>query len=142
MVIQVTKITSVYFCHLFLISSVSVLYCAQAHRKCSLDVSHFLEEISSLSHSISFFYFCAFVYLRRLSYCSSLFSGTMHSVRYIFPFLLCLSLLSSGICKPFRLSFCPLAFLFLWDGFDPCSVQCYEPLSVDLQAFCLPDLIP
>ena len=112
--------SSVYSCHLFLISPVSVFYCAQAGGKCSLDVYHFLEEISSLSHSISFFYFCAFVHLRRLSYCSLLFSGTLHSVGYIFPFLLCLSLLSSGICKAFRLSFCLLAFLFLWDGFGPC----------------------
>ena len=60
--------SSVYFCHLFLISSASVrslpflsfiepTFCM----KCSLGISNFLEEISSLSHSIVFFYFCASV---------------------------------------------------------------------------------
>ena len=51
--------SSVYSCHLFLISSasvkfltISVLYCAHPCMKCSLDISYFLEEISSLSHSI------------------------------------------------------------------------------------------
>ena len=88
--------SSVYSCHLFLISPVSVFYCAQAGGKCSLDVYHFLEEISSLSHSISFFYFCAFVHLRRLSYCSLLFSGTLHSVGYIFSLL---PSLSSAVCE-------------------------------------------
>ena len=56
--------SSVYYCHLFLISSLSVrpilflsfiepLLCM----KCSLGISNFLEEISSLSHSIVFLYF-------------------------------------------------------------------------------------
>ena len=53
---------SVYSCHL-LISSVSVrsihtismLYCAHFCMKFSLGISNFLEEISSLSHSIVFF---------------------------------------------------------------------------------------
>ena len=38
------------------------------------------------------------VYLRRLPYLS-LFSGPQHSVGYIFPFVLCLSLLFSAVCK-------------------------------------------
>ena len=51
-----------YSCHLFLISSVSVrsfisvLYCSHLCMKCSLGISNFLEEISSLSHSIVFLY--------------------------------------------------------------------------------------
>ena len=54
--------SSVYYCHLFLISSASVrsipfLYCAHLCMKCSLGISNFLEEISSLSHSIVFLYF-------------------------------------------------------------------------------------
>ena len=50
--------SSVYSCHLFLISSASVrcipfvLYWAHLCMKCSLGISNFLEEISSLSHSI------------------------------------------------------------------------------------------
>jgi len=57
--------SSVYSCHLFLISSASVrsipflFYCAHLCMKCSLGISNFLEEISSLSHSIFFLYFFA-----------------------------------------------------------------------------------
>ena len=61
--------------------------------KCSLGIFNFLEEISSLSHSIVFLYFFFIVHLRRLSYISLLFFGTLYSDGYIFPFLLCLSLL-------------------------------------------------
>ena len=57
--------TSVYSCHLFLICSaspclaISVLYCAHLDIKCPLDISSFLEEISSLFHSVVFLYFPA-----------------------------------------------------------------------------------
>ena len=58
--------SSVDSCHLFLISfafvwSVSVLYCDHLCMKCSLDISRFLEEISSLFHSIVFIYFFALI---------------------------------------------------------------------------------
>ena len=59
--------SSVYSCHLFLISSASqvrtfsVLYWAHLCMKCSLGISNFLEEISSLSHSIVFLYFFVLV---------------------------------------------------------------------------------
>ena len=68
--------------------------------KYSLDSSNFFEEISSLSHSIAFLYL-HFFHLRRLSNLSLLFSGTLPSVMYIFPFLPCLSLLffHLGVCK-------------------------------------------
>ena len=81
---------SVYSCHLFLISSASVrslpsiLYRAHLCMLCSLGISNFLEEISSLSHSIVSLFLCI-VHLRRLSYFFLLFSGILHSVRYIFP---------------------------------------------------------
>ena len=39
-------------------------------------------------------------HLKRLSYLSLLFSGTLHSDGYYFPFLLCLSFLFSAVCKP------------------------------------------
>ena len=54
---------SVYSCHLFLISSasLSVHYCAHLCMKCSLGISNFPEEISSLSHSIVFFCFFALI---------------------------------------------------------------------------------
>ena len=60
--------------------------------KCSLGISNFLD-ISSLSHSIVFQLFLCNVHLRRLSYFSWVFFGTLHSDGYIVPFLLCLSLL-------------------------------------------------
>ena len=52
-------------CHLFLISSasvrfISVLYRTHLCMKCSLGISNLLEEISSLSHSV-FFYFFALI---------------------------------------------------------------------------------
>ena len=60
--------SSVYFCYLFLISSASVrsipfsaFYCVHLCMKCSLGISNFLEEISSLSHSIVFLYFFALI---------------------------------------------------------------------------------
>src|SRR5574337_567686 len=46
------------FCSIHIIS---VLYCAHLCMKCSLCISNFLEEISSLSHSIVFLYFFALI---------------------------------------------------------------------------------
>ena len=59
--------------------------------KCSLGISNFLEEISSLSHSAVFLYFFALIW-GRLSYLSLLFFVTLHSNGCIFPFLLYFSL--------------------------------------------------
>ena len=56
--------SSVYSCHLFLISCTSarsipfVLYWAHLCMKCSLGISDFLEEISSLSYSVVFLCLC------------------------------------------------------------------------------------
>ena len=91
--------SSVYFCHLLLISSAShrslvflSVLCLCLHEMLKTDLSNFHEEISSLSHCIIFF--CLYtVHFRRSSILSLLFSITLHSVRYIFPFLPCLSLL-------------------------------------------------
>ena len=57
--------------------------------KCSLGVSNFLEELSSLSHSVVFLYFFALIAEEGFL----LLFGTLHSDAYIFPFLLCFSLL-------------------------------------------------
>ena len=51
----------------------------------SLGISNFLEEISSLSHSIVFLYF--FALITEVGFLM-LFFGTLHSNGYIFPFLL------------------------------------------------------
>ena len=53
--------SSVYSCLLFLVSSASVLYWAHLCMKCSLGISNFLEEISSLFHSAIFLYFFALI---------------------------------------------------------------------------------
>ena len=76
------------FCICYVLA-ISVLYWAHHCMKCSLGISHFLEEISSLSHSI------VFVYL------SLPFFGTLHSDGYIFFFspLPLVSLLFSASCK-------------------------------------------
>ena len=62
---------SMYSSHLFLVSSASVqkwygpqyLYWAHLCMKCSLGTSNFLEETSSLSHSVVFLYFFALILL-------------------------------------------------------------------------------
>ena len=105
-----------YSCHFFLISlaSVSVLYCAHLCMKCSLAISDFLEEISSLSRFNCFALFLCTVHLGRLSYLSLLFSGTLHSFGYIFPFL-CLLLLffSQLFIRPLQTTIMSI-FLFLF----------------------------
>ena len=69
--------SSLYFCHLFLISSASVrslpffvLYCVHLCMKCSFGISNFLEEISNLSHTIFFPLFLCTDHWGRLSYLS------------------------------------------------------------------------
>ena len=53
-------------------------------------ISNFLDEISSLSHSIVFLCFFALIAEEALLILSLLlFFGTLHSNGYIFPFLLC-----------------------------------------------------
>ena len=44
-----------------LVHTISVLYCAHLCMKCSLVISNFLEEISSLFHSVVFLYFFALI---------------------------------------------------------------------------------
>ena len=60
--------------------------------KCSLGISNFLEEISSLPFCCFPLFLCTDCW-RRLSYLFLLFFGTLHSDVYIFPFLLCFLLL-------------------------------------------------
>ena len=44
------------------VHTISVLYWAHLCMKCSVCISHFLEEISSLSHSMVFLYFFALIF--------------------------------------------------------------------------------
>ena len=112
--------------------------------KCSLDISNFLEEI------VSFLFYCfplllCTVHLRRPSYLSLLFSRTMHSVEYIFPFISCCLLIffselfvraPQTITLPSCISF---SLAWFWSLLP---VQFYKPPSIVLQALGLPDLIP
>ena len=86
--------SSVYSCHLFLISSASVrsifsvLYWAHLLMKCSLGISNFLEEISSLSHSIVFLYFFVLITEKGflISHCYSLELCIQTGISYFFSF--------------------------------------------------------
>ena len=96
--------SSLYSCH-FLISSatedtISVLYCAHPCTKCSLVISNFLEEISSLSHSVVSLYFFALITEEGflISPCSSL-ELWFRWVYLSFSPLLLASLLFSAIWK-------------------------------------------
>ena len=110
--------------------------------KCSLGISNFLEDISSLSFLLfsSISLHCS---LRSLSCLSLLFFGTLHSVGYIFPFPLPVaSLLFSVICKASsdnHFAFLHFSLGWFW---SLNSVQCYKPASIVFQALCLSDLIP
>ena len=91
--------SSVYSCHLLLIFSASV----RSLPFLSITVLIFAWNIPLISQIFlkrflvfPIYYFPLFlciVHLRRLSYFSLLFSGTLHSDEFIFPFLLCLLLL-------------------------------------------------
>ena len=98
--------SSVYSCHLFLISfpsvshTVSVLYCVHLSMKCSLGISNFLEDISSLSHAIVFLYFFALITEEgfHISPCYSLELCIQIGISFLFFFRI-ISLLFSAICK-------------------------------------------
>ena len=72
-----------------------------------------------------------------LSYLSLLFFGTLHSNGYIFPFLLCLSLLffSQLFARPPQTTILPFCISFSWGwSWSLPPVQCHEPPSIVLQA--------
>ena len=141
--------SSVYSCYLFLISSASVrsiqfLSFIVPILAWNVPFSNFLEEISSLSHSVVFLYFFALVTEEGflISPCYSL---ELCIQMDISPCLLCLLLLFffSAICKASSDNhFAFLHFFFLGMVWSLPPVQCYEPLSIVLQALCLSDLIP
>ena len=100
--------SSVYSCHLLLISSacvrsvhtISLLYCAHLCMKFSLGISNFLEEICSiLSHSIIFYFFALITeggFL--ISPCCSLELCIQLDIPFLSSFALA-SLLFTVICK-------------------------------------------
>ena len=140
---------SVYSCHLVFICSVSVrsklfvLHCAHLRMKCSLGISNFLEEISSVFHSVVFLYF--FELFTKEDFLSVLPILWNSAFGWVY---LCLSPLTftslfSAICKASSHNhFALLLFFFLGMVLVTASLQCYKPPSIVLQALYLSDLIP
>ena len=112
--------------------------------KCSLGISSFLEEISSLSCSVVFLHFSSlFTYEGFLSLLDILWESAFSWVYLSLSPLPFTSLLFSAICKASSHNlFAFLHFLFLGMDLATTPVQCHEPPSIVLQALCLPDLIP
>ena len=79
---------------------ISVLYRAHLCMKCSLGISNFLEEISSLSHSVVFLYFLALIAEEGflISLCYSLELCIQMDISFLFSFAFS-SLLFTAICK-------------------------------------------
>ena len=109
--------SSVYSCHLFLISSASlrlilffVLYCVHFVWNVPF-VSNFLEEISSLSHSIVFLYFFALIIEKGflISPCYFLERCIQMGISFLFPFAFCFSSFHSSSDSHFAF----LHFFFL-----------------------------
>ena len=71
-------------------------------------------------------------------------SDTTERLHFSFSFSLCLSLLFSAICKETtQTTILPFCIPFSWGWFWSLpSIQCYEPVSIVVQALCLSDLIP
>ena len=112
--------SSVYSCHLFLISFASVrfipfvLYCAHLCMKCSLGISNFLEEISRLSHSIVFLYFFALIAEEGflISPCYSLEFCIQMGISFLFSFAF--QLPSFWFSKASSDSHCAFLHFFSW----------------------------
>ena len=99
------------------VHTTSVLYRVHLCMKCSLGVSNFLDEISSLSYSIVFLYFFALIAEEGflISPCYSL-ELCIRCLYLSFSPLPLASLLFSAICK--ASSDNHFTFLFLGDGLD------------------------
>src|SRR5574341_622690 len=97
------------FCFCY-VHTISVLYRAHLCIKCSLGISNFLEEISSLSHSVVFLCFFALIAEKGflISSCYSLELCIQMLVSFVFSFALCFFLFTA-ICKASPHSHC--AFL-------------------------------
>ena len=141
--------SSVYSCHLFLISSASVrsipslFFIVSIFAWNVLLVSLILKVISSLSHSIVFLYLFALINEEGflISPCYSLELCIQMGISFLFSFAF--SFFSQLFVSPPETIILPFCTSFSWGwswSLDP--VQCHEPLSIVLQVLCLSDLIP
>ena len=118
-------------------------FCAHLCMKCSLDISNFLEEISSLSHPIvssnSLHWSLRKAFLSLLAI---LWNSAFRWIYLSFSPLPLASLLFSAIHKASSGSHFPFCISFSWRWFwSLLLVWCHELLSAILQALCLSDLI-
>ena len=105
--------------------------------KCSLGISNFLEEISSLSHSIVFFYFFALITEEGflISPCCSWELCIQMGISFLFSFAFHFSSFHSSLLALLRQSFWFFAFLFLGDGlqtkncYTHCTSLSFQPYS-------------
>ena len=148
MIIWVMKIFFVqFFCvffHLFLISSASVRSIpflsfiepifAWNVKMVSLGISNFLEEISSLSHSVLFLYFFVLITEEGFLILAIIWNSAFRWVYLSFSPLPFASLFSAILYGLFRQPFCLFAFLFLGMVLITASCTCHEPPSTVLQA--------
>ena len=90
--------------------------------ECSLGISNFLEEISSLFHSNVFLYFLAQITEEGflISPCCSLELCIQMGISVLFSFAFCFCSFHSYLEGLLRQPFCFFAFLFLGDGLAPC----------------------
>ena len=133
--------SSVYSCHLFLIYYASFRFITFL----SFIVPIFawnapLVSLIFLKKSLSFSFYCFPLFLcidcwGRLSYLSLLYSGTLLSNRYSFPFLFCFSLLffPQLFVRAHQTTILPfyISFSWGWSWLLP-PVQCHEPPSIVL----------
>ena len=113
--------------------------------KYSLGISNFLEDMSSLFHSIVFLYFFALFTEEGflISPCYSLERCIQMDVSFLFSFAFHLSFFSQLFVRPPQTTILPFCISFSWGwSWSLPPVQCHEPPSIVLQAVCLSDLIP
>ena len=110
--------------------------------KCSLGISNFLEEISSLSHSVVFLYFFALVAKKAfLSLLAILWNSAFRCLYLFFSPLLFASLLFTAICKASPDShFAFLHFFSMGMVLIPVSCTMSRTHSIVHQALYLSDL--
>ena len=103
----------VFVCPLLSFTTVSVLYSAFLCMKCSLGISSFLEEISSLSHAIVFLYVFALSTQEGflISLCYSLRLCIQMGIFFLFSFAFTY-LLFSAICKGSQTTILPFLISF------------------------------
>ena len=156
MVICVIKIflynsSSLYSCHLFLISSAFVrsipfLSFIVPIIEWNIPLVSLIFLKSSLVFPILLFSSISLHYSFRkflLSFLAILWNAVFTWVYLFFSLLSFTSLLFSAVCKASSENHFAFLHFFFWGWFwSQPPIQCYEPVSIVLQVFCLSDLIP